>query len=683
MTRLSALAFKGSLNSISSALGASVSSFIASPSSVSYGSPTTLSWTTTGSVSQTVILPLSTAGTNEAISLANGGLVAGRVTTTINRVRRISAGSWNTAAVTSTGLILLSSDYGTTWTGRASGTGASLYDIASVTISGTSYIVAINWDGTSRSSDGGLSFTYTGGNGGNEIASASSLNRLVIVYPYAYTTRYSNDGGATWTSSLYDNNIYNQHLYFVNWTGSRFFTSTGSGGYGLVSSNGINWSEYDTGMRRGVSEIASANNSSIIIVGGSVQFPNVQNAQYMYTTDGGGSWNDVGFGGTTLSGVAYGNSTYVIVSSAGNIWTSPDGGTLTSRTNPAAGLGLGNVEWTGTQFIIQGSGYVLRSPTGVTWTRYNFNSTSNLNCVANTGSSWIAVGDSGTIASSSDGLNWTYSTQSGNPNFSSVEYGGGNWVAVSNSSNPYFYKSGTALETGLGNKSLNSIAYSGSTWVAVGNSGTIISASGGASSPFANSWSDRNTGNSAALYGVSWLGNQFMAVGNGRISVSSTGTSWSDRTIGIGGIGVLFSAATSGSIIVVVGQGGNILTSTTGADNSWTLRTSNTSSNLRSVSWTGTRFVATAENGKYVTSTDGITWSQPVNSGMNVALLSSKWGTDRLVIVGSSGATMALDNLNWLRREFDIWGSASSNPFTATLVAQPGGTTSSIQISVS
>ena len=65
-------------------------------------------------------------------------------------------------------------------------------------------------------------------------------------------------------------------------------------------------------------------------------------------------------------------------------------------------------------------------------------------------------------------------------------------------------------------------------FVTVGNVGSILTSSDGIS------WTERTSGTTKNLYGVTYGGGLLVAVGdNGTIITSSSGTSWTSRTSGI------------------------------------------------------------------------------------------------------------------------------------------------------
>lgn len=114
-------------------------------------------------------------------------------------------------------------------------------------------------------------------------------------------------------------------------------------------------------------------------------------------------------GGSTniYASVAFGNSVFVAVGTAGKIVTAATpSGPWTVRTSNTANL-LNAVTWTGTQFVaVGGGGTIDTSPDGTTWTVQTSGTTNTLNSILWDGTTLTAVGDAGTILTSANGTAW-------------------------------------------------------------------------------------------------------------------------------------------------------------------------------------------------------------------------------------------------------------------------------------
>ena len=98
----------------------------------------------------------------------------------------------------------------------------------------------------------------------------------------------------------------------------------------------------------------------------------------------------------------------------------------------------------------------------------------------------------------------------------------------------------------------------------------------------------------------------FVTVGNvGSILTSSDGLSWTERTSGT--TNNLHGVTYGGGLVLTVGDNGTILTSSDGS--TWTSRTSGITNNLYGVTYGGGLFVTVGDNRTILTSSDGTTWA--------------------------------------------------------------------------
>ncbi|MDS4027079.1 MAG: hypothetical protein RKO25_08895, partial [Candidatus Contendobacter sp.] len=174
---------------------------------------------------------------------------------------------------------------------------------------------------------------------------------------------------------------------------------------------------------------------------------------------------------------------------------------------------------------------------------------------------------------------------------------------------------------------LSGVTWGGNQFVAVG--------SGILTSPDGVTWTPRDSGVVAALSSVTWGGNQFVAVGNnGTILTSPDGMTWTPRDSGV--THPLSSVTWGGNLFMAVG-GGDVLTSPDGV--TWTLRASGVAAALSSVTWGGNQFVAVGNNGTILTSPDGVTWT-PRDSGATYNFRGVTWGGNQFVAVGDNGTIL-------------------------------------------
>jgi hypothetical protein len=156
----------------------------------------------------------------------------------------------------------------------------------------------------------------------------------------------------------------------------------------------------------------------------------------------------------TIRKIAYnGSNLYVGVGAGGELYTSSDAITWTSRTSGFGTTDINSVAYGNGLWVAVGSSGTLRTSTdGITWTARTANmATEDINDVVYANSLWVAVGggggtsNSGGIIYSTDGITWTRKSQSltvGSTYFS-VIWNGTNWIvgADVSSGNNHLYAS--------------------------------------------------------------------------------------------------------------------------------------------------------------------------------------------------------------------------------------------------
>jgi hypothetical protein len=178
-------------------------------------------------------------------------------------------------------------------------------------------------------------------------------------------------------------------------------------------------------------------------------------------------------------------------------------------------------------------------------------------------------------------------------------------------------------------------------FVSVGDPGTILT------SPDGNSWTQRTSGISKYLYGVTYGNRLFVTVGDsGTILTSSDGNSWTQRNSGISKY--LYGVTYGKGLFVTVGLSGTILTSPDGT--TWTQRNSGTSDLLIGVTYENGLFVTVGESGTILTSPDGTTWTERT-SGTPEYLIGVTYGNGLFVTVGYLGTIFtSTDGTSWTKR---------------------------------
>ncbi|MBL9115752.1 MAG: hypothetical protein JNJ83_12155 [Verrucomicrobiaceae bacterium] len=265
--------------------------------------------------------------------------------------------------------------------------------------------------------------------------------------------------------------------------------------------------------------------------------------------------------------------------------------------------GLESVIWTGSTYLAVGEqGTIITSPDGVNWTTQFTPTFQKLLNVASSGTFHVAVGENGTLLTSSS-LN------------------GSNWVART-----------SGLTTG---QHINGVCWTGSQFIFVANGGLLRT------SPDGITWTARTSGTAQHLNNVSWLGTTAIAVGNaGTILTSTDGITWTARTSGQP-TASFYDAVQTSSTTVVVGTQGTIVTSTTLS--TWTKATIGTTNWLGGVTWTGSRLIVVGVSGTIFTSTaSAITWTERPSGVVNWLSGVASFN-NRAVACGESGVLMISD----------------------------------------
>ncbi|MBI5057082.1 MAG: hypothetical protein HZB61_10760, partial [Nitrospirae bacterium] len=194
-------------------------------------------------------------------------------------------------------------------------------------------------------------------------------------------------------------------------------------------------------------------------------------------------------------------------------------------------------------------------------------------------------------------------------------------------------------------------------------------------------WQSRDSLSGGNLISVAYSGSVFVVVGNtGTILTSPDGTIWTQRTSGT--TSPLNDITYGGNIFVAVGTNGTILTSPDGT--TWTQRTSGTANFITGVTYGGNIFVAVGTNGTVLTSPDGTTWTQRTSGTVNY-LGGVTYGNGIFVVVGYPVILTSPDGITWTQRTSGtangLYGVAYGvNTFVAvgdngTVLTSPDGTT--------
>jgi len=497
--------------------------------------------------------------------------------------------------VGSEGTVLTSPD-GATWTGQTSGTTNFMTDIV---WSGSQFVavgyglgqqVLTSPDGiawTTRSAVAGyLNMQSVAWNGSLFVAvTAASAGEVYtspdgVVWTRVYLGAYAaysvaTDGsqfvvtgssviyrsidGAVWT--MVEQSAGLSQIFAVTWDGNQFLAARAGGIYS--SPDGVNWTLRVIDNLGGFLNVIVGNGSQYLAAGSAV-FNSPDAVAWTLQTSGEFVWGlyDVVWSGTQF--VAVGNS-IVLTSPDGVVWTRRDQGYPEPFPNNRF---LEGVDWNGDTFVAVGSGgSIIVSSDGATWTPV-VATTSSLTAVAWGASQFVAVGGSGAIITSPEGLNWTVQTSDfdGTGVFNDISWNGSFFVAVGYETVNYIRSIIVTSPDGVTWTSqshdipdyrfLNGITWNGGQFVAVAY-GVIVT------SPDGITWTVQTAGvpDTMDLKAVIWSGSQFVAVGaDVTVLTSPDGVTWTSQNSISGGF---YGVTSDGDQVVVVGEGGRIITNDT------------------------------------------------------------------------------------------------------------------------
>jgi photosystem II stability/assembly factor-like uncharacterized protein len=224
--------------------------------------------------------------------------------------------------------------------------------------------------------------------------------------------------------------------------------------------------------------------------------------------------------------------------------------------------------------------------------------------------------------------------------------------------------------------------------VAVGNAGTLLAGDynyTSTSPPGVTAWTQATSVPNGFVSGLSAVTSdltRFIALGtDGSIVTSADGNTWTSAApIPNGGMnGLAFGLVPSNPVYVAVGDGGKIFTSTDLT--AWTPATSNTPSDLYSVSFPKDTFVVTGAGGTLLTSPDGSTWTVRTSNTPN-ALRGAAFGRGSTaagasyVVVGDAGTILtSADGTTWNLTTLSSPQNLRSIAFGSRFVAVGQGST--------
>jgi hypothetical protein len=198
---------------------------------------------------------------------------------------------------------------------------------------------------------------------------------------------------------------------------------------------------------------------------------------------------------------------------------------------------------------------------------------------------------------------------------------------------------------------LYGVTYGNGTFVAVGDDGTILTSPDGAG------WTTRTSGITDYLSGVTYGNGTFVAVGNligfnpphGSVLTSTDGVQWTERTFGFdysSTIGTQKGVTFGNGTFVAVGI--SFISSTNGGV-TWTNWLGVSGGSIYGVTYGNGTFVAVGDSGAIFTSPDGATWDRR-SSGTSNYLSGVTYGYGFVAVGGGGTSLSSPDGITWTTR---------------------------------
>ncbi|WP_058300648.1 leucine-rich repeat domain-containing protein [Gorillibacterium timonense] len=436
-------------------------------------------------------------------------------------------------------------------------------------------------------------------------------------------------------------------------SGGGLYVMPASGGYVKTSKDGLTWKQTYSGNPQDFS----------FIIRGKTDFMGFREAgrtTTVWTSKDGVAWKQTAKTIPTpyIWGAVWNGKRYVAVGgeySKGMIYSSEDGITWTERKT-GIGTNFTAVAWGNNTFVAQGyeDGVVAVSKDGVTWKKVSTKQPNYEQVWDMTfgGGAFVAVGDA-TIMTSKDGEKWTY--VSSNVFWSDVYWAKDRFYAYGF---VYADKANHVL------KLVNWTSKDGKSW----------SDAGFVASPKQNP------------YATFHNGKQYVTITDSGIEASTDGRSWkqtllypfqlprnvygaaagSDKLAMVGGYRDSYHAYLS------ISFQGSAQMNTAGK---WKSATVGQTYPLRSVVWSGKDFFAVGDNGKMMSSTDGLKWTA-VKSPTSATLLSVLYVKGTYYAAGEGGVILSSkDRKTWTTLKTNVKkkiNSLASNGTTLVAVGEEG-----------
>jgi len=608
-------------------------------------------WSQSGAVSYTNINAITYGGGKFVIVTLLGGIY-----TSTNGITWTSANTFTTTATTTSSSNIITVTSATGIVVNQSVFGLGIPPNTTVTnVAGTSITISNN----ATLSGTGVSVTFGIGTLSNALNGVAYGNSKYVAVGHNGLVAYSSDA-VTWSTK----NITFQDLLNVRYISdsASSFVASGANNKVFYSSDGITWNR---GLVDAfVSSTTDGSYAYSITSWGDVYKSSTAGSLTYISNILGTAGGNPGVGENFTYIYHNGHGLFTVLNGSGEIYTSTNGTSWTSRTSGVT-TGLNGVWYdnTSTTWTIVGdSGVILTSTNGTSFTSRTSGTTNNLLAVTNAaGTTWIAVGVSGTVVNSPNATTWTVGSSGisndlraitvanlGGGSYNAIAVGTGgigiattqfstytSWTSAINNSATDPYGNTVTLSD------LNSITYqtinSTNYYIITGDHGIVATSTNG------TSWNTKITGTYSDLINNVFVGTYLYVTGSNALTLltSQDGSAYTVTTIYYGSNLLytdLYDIVTNGSYNLLSGQYGY----TYGATNQFKYW-HNTSISLNSttigMAYLNSNYYAVGANGQISYSTNGISWtSQSYSFGGTKTIRSLQKKIDDVVSVKDFGA---------------------------------------------
>lgn len=527
-------------------------------------------------------------------------------------------------------------DVSSSATNAITGTGTLNYSF--ITFTGTSSIINTTTQNAltyaqAQPPIGALEYFSTGGTAGTTYPNPQWLicNGATVsqaTYPVLFSrVGLLNNGGTFWTNQTIGATSTITNLTF----GNSLYVAGGSNGLIYTSTNAVTWTSRTTGVSGAIDGLAY----------GSGIYCFSESTGRLFSCTDAISWLEKLSPVTALAtSMTYGNGLFMQASISP--CTSTDGTTWSTR-NPSIGYTPAPTNLSNKMFAFGNSTYIAvgcanvttrvsNSTDGVNFTGQNAATITAINSLSYGNGLFIMAGVSGFLQTSTNGVAWTVQTSGSTSTIVTSTYGNGLYVyggyggVLASSTNGSVWSAQSSLTT----STIDALTYGNGLYVYGGMGGVL------ATSTNCVLWVARTSNTTSTIMDLTY-GTVYVYCGNvGALASSTDAVTWTVRSSST--TSTIYSVAYGAGVYVAVGVGGYISSSTDGT--TWTVRTNSSTNNLYSVFY-NSGFYAGGQN-TIVTSTDGITWSNP--NPQLAATAASAFGNGTFVITSAVGGIYTSTN---------------------------------------